>query len=69
MILRLAVSVEHRLVTDGRTDSQTDRHATTARPNTRTSYRRAGKSGGRYTDHQVKVGQVTSVQYYLVCVI
>jgi len=26
MILRLAVLVEHRLVTDGRTDRQTDRH-------------------------------------------
>jgi len=30
VILRLAVSVEHRLVTDGRrTDRQTDRHTTT----------------------------------------
>ena len=38
MILDLAVSVEHRLVTDG----QTDRHTTTA--NTRASYRRAGKN-------------------------
>jgi len=26
VILRLAVLVEHRLVTDGRTDGQTDRH-------------------------------------------
>ena len=26
VILRLAVLVEHRLVTDGRTDRQTDRH-------------------------------------------
>jgi len=35
LILRLAVSVEHRLVTDGQTDRQTDRHTTTA--NTRAS--------------------------------
>jgi len=30
VVLLLAVSVEHRLVTDGRTDGQTDRHTTTA---------------------------------------
>jgi len=30
VILRLAVSVEHQLATDGRTDRQTDRHMTTA---------------------------------------
>jgi len=30
MILHLAISVEHRLVTDGQTDGWTDRHMTTA---------------------------------------
>jgi len=44
VILRLAVSVEHRLVTDRRTDGQTDKHTTAA--NTRASYS-AGKNGGR----------------------
>ena len=29
-VILLAVSVEHRLVTDGRTDSRTNRHTTTA---------------------------------------
>ena len=29
-ILRLAISVEHRLVTDRQTDRRTDRHTTTA---------------------------------------
>ena len=36
VILRLVVTVEYRLVTDGRTDGETDRHTVTA--NTRASH-------------------------------
>jgi len=35
MILHLAVSVEHRVVTDGHTDGRTDRQTTTANTRTR----------------------------------